>query len=241
MTPTYHAPSGAPSSPLRVFLADDHAVVLAGLINLLAAAPDIQVVGYASNGKSAVEKVDCLQRPCGAGAGARTGVDIVVMDVQMSPGDGRWATAEVKRHWPQIKVISLSMYDDRIHLQSLLEAGASGYVLKRSASEKLVEALHAVHRGEIYLDPAFSPLLIESLARKSKRGDVESTALTPREEEVLRLVAQGHSNKEIGVRLLLSLKSVEAHKARSTQKLCLDGRVEIIRYALAHDWFGNLG
>ena len=218
-----------PPAPLRLFVVDDHAVVLAGLIGLLSAEPDMTVVGHASDGESAVRQIANLQPPHSAG------MDIVILDVEMSPGDGKWATREIKRRWPSVKVLVLSMHEDRAYLRNLLDAGASGYVLKRSPVNALIRAVRAVHRGHIYLDPSFSPDQIAS-HQKPKYGEGFGNPLTVREEEVLRLVAQGQPNKEVAATLFLSTKTIEAHKTRALAKLELGSRVELVRYALAQGW-----
>ena len=132
------------------------------------------------------------------------------------------------------------MHEDKPYLRSLLEAGASGYILKRSAAGELIRAIRAVAAGTTHLDPALSSTLVDSLVRKPLRGEVSGAALSAREEEVLRLIAQGYANKEIAAKLKLSIKTIETHKARSTEKLGLDGRADIIRFALANGWLQNL-
>ena len=201
---------------------------------LINAQPDMRVIGEAADGKETGEKVEALQTPGGIG------VDVIVIDISMPNGNGMQTTIGVKRRWPGVKVLALSMHEGKPYLRSLMEAGASGYVLKRSAASELIRAIRAVAEGEIYLDPALSATLIGSLMRKPVRGEVEGAALSNREEEVLRLIAQGYTNKEIAARLRLSVKTIETHKSRSTEKLGLDGRTDIIRYAMAHGWLQNI-
>jgi DNA-binding NarL/FixJ family response regulator len=220
---------------LRIFLADDHEFVRSGARTLIDSQTDMRVVGEAADGRSAWEQIRQLQAPGGVG------VDVVIMDVSMPNWNGMQTTIHIKRDWPSIKVLALSMHEDKPYLRSLLEGGASGYVLKRSAAGELIRAIRAVADGATYLDPALSETLVGSLVRKPVRGEVEGASLSNREEEVLRLIAQGYANKEIAARLKLSVKTIETHKARSTEKLGLDGRTDIIRYAMAHGWLQNMG
>ena len=159
------------------------------------------------------------------------------------PGmNGAEATSQVRRTWPHIKVIALTMHEDKSYLRSQLESGACGYVLKRSAAEELIRAVRAVSTGGTYLDPSLSATVVETFVRgrQSLRGDIEGASLSEREAEVLRLIAQGYTNKEIGTRLFISVKTVETYKARSMEKLGLDSRADIVRYALAQGWMQNV-
>jgi DNA-binding NarL/FixJ family response regulator len=214
---------------LKVLIADDHAVVREGLKTLVNMQPDMDVVGEASDGNEAPLRAGAL-RP-----------DVVVMDVSM-PGGGVEATAQITSRWPEIRVLALTMHEDRGYLRRLMEAGAAGYVLKRSAAEELIRAIRAVAGGRAYLDPALSPTVVETLVgrRPTLRGEFLGAALSEREAEVLRLVAQGYANKEIAARLSVSVKTVETYKARSMEKLNLGGRAEIVRYALSQGWLQDL-
>ena len=210
---------------LRIFLADDHAVVREGLKALVNAHPDMEVVGEAGDGRTACVRAAEL-RP-----------DIVVMDVSMPDMNGVQATRELHEVAPAIKVVALTVHEDRSFVQQLLAAGASGYVLKRAAAEELVHAIRVVARGEVYLDPVVASSLVQQLARRPRSGVAADVAdLSDREAEVLRLIAQGHSNKEIAARLELSVKTVETYKARSMEKLGLTGRADIVRLALEKGW-----
>jgi DNA-binding NarL/FixJ family response regulator len=234
-TPTEAGTAENGAKTIRVFLADDHVVVRAGLRTLIDGQPDLAVVGEADDGQTAIERIAALQPPEGPG------VDVALLDVSMPNGGGAEATAKVTKSWPETRVVALTMHEDKSYLRSLLEAGAAGYVLKRSASEELIRAIHTVAEGGTYLDPNLSAAVAESLtrggsARASLRGEMQGATLSEREEEVLKLIAQGYTNKEIGVKLFLSVKTVETYKARSMEKLEMSGRADIVRYALAQGW-----
>jgi DNA-binding NarL/FixJ family response regulator len=214
-----------------VVLADDHVIVREGIKTLVNAQPDMEVVGEAGSGGEVWRRVDEL-RP-----------DIVIMDVSMPGENGVEATARIKTSWPDIKVLALTMHEDKAYLRGLLEAGAAGYVLKRSAADELIRAIRAVATGGTYLDPALAAAVVDSfVGRKATvlRGDLAGAALSDRETEVLHLIARGYANKEIAARLGVSVKTVETYKARSMEKLGLDGRADIVRYALAQGWLHDL-
>jgi two-component system response regulator NreC len=220
----------SPFSRLRILLADDHAVVRDGLHTLIDDQPDMKVIGEASDGKSAWEMAANLKP------------DIVVMDVSMPNGSGVEATARIKSSCSGVKVIALTMHEDKSYLRSLLEAGAVGYVVKRSAAGELIRAIRAVSTGDTYLDPSLSATVVDGFVRGRQTlvGESEGAPLSERESEVLRLIAQGFANKEIGTKLFISVKTVETYKARSMEKLGLESRAEIVRYALAQGWLLNM-
>jgi DNA-binding NarL/FixJ family response regulator len=162
--------------------------------------------------------------------------------------NGAEVAARLHAAFPTMKLLALTMHEDKSYLRSLLDAGASGYVLKRSAAEELIRAIRAVSAGEKYLDPSLSTAIVDTLYGRGGRGgsggaplrgDAEGASLSEREEEVLRLIAQGHTNKEIGSTLFLSVKTVETYKARSMEKLGLASRADIVRHALAQGWLKN--
>jgi len=224
-------PAAEQTPRLRVVLVDDHAIVREGLKTLVNAQPDMEVVGEAGDGTEAWRRVGELQP------------DLVVMDVSMPGGNGVEVTARIKASWPHVKVLALTMHEDKAYLRGLLEAGAAGYVLKRSAADELIRALRVVVTGGTYLDPALTEAVVETLVGRKPsllRGEVEGAALSDREEEVLRLIARGYANKEIAARLGVSVKTIETYKARSMEKLGLDGRADIVRYALAQGWLHDL-
>ena len=210
---------------LRVFLADDHAVVREGLKALINAEAGMEVVGEAADGQTALDAATQLQP------------DVVVMDISMPGLSGAKATQRLKQACPRVKVLALTVHEDRGYLRQLLEAGASGYVLKRAAAEELVHAIRTVAGGGMYLDPSLAGKVVGSFVSKQGATDVsKGTGLSDREEEVVRLIAQGYSNKEIAARLSLSVKTVETYKARSMEKLGLRGRTDFVRYALQRGW-----
>lgn len=210
---------------LRVVLADDHEVVRAGLRTLIDAVPGIDVVGEAANGSEAIT------------AAREARPDILVMDVSMPGIDGAAATERIRHECPDVKVIALTAHDDRAHLTRLLQAGAVGYVLKRGAADELVRAIRAVAEGGMYIDPTFAGTLLRKAAHPLSVGSNEfMDPLSDREEEVLRRVAWGESNKEIARALGISTKTVETYKSRIGDKLGLKSRTAMVRYALARGW-----
>jgi DNA-binding NarL/FixJ family response regulator len=210
---------------LRVFLADDHAVVREGLKALINAQPGMEVIGEAADGQAALDAATQLQP------------DVVVMDISMPGLSGAKATERLKQACPRVKVLALTVHEDRGYLRQLLEAGASGYVLKRAAAEELVHAIRTVAGGGMYLDPSLVGKVVGSFVSKQSATEVsKGTGLSDREEEVVRLIAQGYSNKEIAARLTLSVKTVETYKARSLEKLGLRGRTDLVRHALQRGW-----
>ncbi len=207
---------------IRVLLVDDHALLRSGLKLLLEAQPDIRVIGEASRGDEAVERV------------SETCPDVILMDLSMSGMNGLQAIALIKQQFPQCRILVLTMHDDEEYLRQSLAAGASGYILKQAADSELLSALRSVHRGEVFLPPALTKTLVESLARPAERfAENHGDALSPRETEVARLVAMGHTNREIAELLVLSVKTVETHKARIMDKLGLRSRSELVRYAIS--------
>jgi len=228
----------------QIFLADDHITVLLGLKALIDAQPDMQIVGYATDGAKAIASLKALfaRHARTTDSPASLPVDVVVMDVSMPGMNGVEAAAQIHAQWPQVHILALTMHEDRSYLRSLLEAGASGYVLKRSAADELIRAIRAVAAGGRYIDPALSDTIAQSLIRASPpgkdllRGEVVGTPLSDREEEVLRLIAHGYTNKEIAAQISVSIKTVDTYKARSMEKQGLQSRADIVRYALAQGW-----
>lgn len=212
-------------SKLRIILADDHKLIREGLRMLVNSQADMEVVGEADNGRIAITLAHELQP------------DVVVMDVSMPELNGLKATEKLKELFPSIKILTLTRHMDEGYLKQLLEAGASGYVLKQSASEELVRAIHAVVNGQTYLDPAMMKQFVGNvIGRRAARGSPTKGDLSPREEEVLRLIAWGHLSKEVAARLQISIKTVEAHKANGMQKLGMKSRIDLVHYALLQGW-----
>jgi DNA-binding NarL/FixJ family response regulator len=210
---------------LRIFLADDHAVLRDGLKALVNAQSDMEVVGEADNGQSAWQRAKELLP------------DVAIIDVSMPEMNGVQATAILKRECPDIKVLALTAYKDKGYMDQMLKVGASGYVLKLSAAEELIQAIRMVASGNVYLDREMADKVTDSYIRtQSLRGVSRKRELTDREEEVLRLIAVGYSNKEIASQLRISVKTVESHKTNIMEKLELRNRTEIVRYAVRQGW-----
>jgi two-component system response regulator NreC len=219
---------GNPLNKLRVLLADDHAVIREGLKSLVNAQPDMHVVGEAENGRVALQRASEVQP------------DVVVMDVSMPELNGIEATGRLKQTSPQVKVLVLTVHEDKGYLRQLLKAGASGYVLKRAVAQELIHAIRTVAAGGVYLDPALAGKVVGSYIRKrSVEDELLNTDLSPRETEVLSLVAWGYSNKEIANKLEISIRTVETYKARLMEKLDLHSRADMVRYALHQGWLQN--
>ena len=214
--------------PVRVLLADDHVTVRHGLKLLIDGQPDMSVVSEASDGESAIQQALSLKP------------DVVVMDISMPGMNGLVATRRIKEARPDAAIVTLTRHGDDAYLQELLRAGVSGYVLKQSAPAELIQAIRAAAAGGQYLDSSLTPRVTAGfLARKAKGTNQAGVSLTEREADVLRLIASGYSNKEIAGRLSLSVKTVEAHKANGMRKLGLNGRIDIVKYAILQGWLYN--
>jgi DNA-binding NarL/FixJ family response regulator len=201
---------------LRVLIADDHGIVRSGVKLLLDRQPDIEVIAEAEDGVDAVAMV-LQHRP-----------DVAVLDVSMPRMTGIQATHEIKQLAPDTQVLILSMHDDERYLFEALRAGAAGYVLKRAADQDLVDAVRAAGRGEPFLTASAQQTLIRDFLDRGEQPE----ELTPREQEVVKLIAEAHTNKEIAEILHLSEKTVESHRGRVLQKLGMRDRVELVRYAI---------
>lgn len=210
-------------SKIRILLADDHAILRAGLVRLLGEEKDIEVVGEAENGREAVQKVQELHP------------DIVLMDIGMPVMNGMEATKQIKKRDADVKVLVLTMHDNEEYLFQVLQAGAAGYVLKKAADSDLVNAIHVVSRGDCFLYPSAAKMVVENYLDKLKHGQEPTSSfdtLTDREREILTLVAEGHTNREIAENLFISVKTVETHKANIMEKLNLHKRAELVKYAI---------
>ena len=205
----------------RIVLADDHAMVRRGLRMVLEGEPDMAVVGEADDGAEAVKLA------------LDTDADLVVLDVAMPRMTGLQAAAELKQRRPELRTLMLSMYDSEQYFFEALKAGASGYVLKSAADRDLVEAVRAAVRGEPFLYPAaVSALIRDYLDRASQGEETPSDPLTPRELEIVKLVAEGHTTDEIASTLVISKRTVEHHRSHILEKLGMRDRVELTRYAI---------
>jgi DNA-binding NarL/FixJ family response regulator len=213
------------TNKLRILIVDDHQIIRDGLKRLINAEADMEVVGEAGDGQMAWQQAKELQP------------DVVLMDVSMPKLNGAKATERLKKDCPETKVLALTAHEDKGYIGQMLQAGASGYVLKIAAAEELIKAIRVVVAGGAYLDPAVADKVVSNYIRqKSTKQSARSGALTGREEEVLRLVAQGYINKEIAASLDISVKTVESHKTNFMEKLGLHSRAEIVRYALGQGW-----
>jgi len=202
---------------IRILLADDHAVVRQGFKMILDAQPDMEIVGEAANGRQAVDLAEQL-RP-----------DVVVMDVAMPELNGIEATRRLASSVPHVRVVALSMHKDSVYVREILRAGARGYLLKDSGAADLVAAIHAVASGESYLSPSVSNAVLDDYRRHATNP---IDLLTSREREVLQLLAEGKTNKEIAGVLNLSVYTVEAHRGRIMEKLNLHSIGELVRFAV---------
>ncbi|AEN13767.1 MULTISPECIES: response regulator transcription factor [unclassified Streptomyces] len=214
-------PTTTPARKTRILLADDHALVRRGVRLILDGEPDLQVVAEAGDGAEAIEMARS-ERP-----------DLAVLDIAMPRLTGLQAARELSRTMPELRILMLTMYDNEQYFFEALKAGASGFVLKSVADRDLVEACRAAMRDEPFLYPgAVTALIRNYLDRVREGGDVPARAITEREEEILKLVAEGHSSKEIAGMLVISVKTVERHRANLLQKLGLRDRLELTRYAI---------
>jgi DNA-binding NarL/FixJ family response regulator len=204
----------------RVLLADDHAVVRRGLRLVLDAEPDLKVVAEAGDGAEAIER------------GLEDDVDLAILDVSMPRLTGIQAARELSRRRPELRLLMLSMHDNEQYFFEALKAGASGYVLKSAADRDLVEACRATMRGESFLYPAAVTALIRNHLEKRSNGEDSGEVLTPRELEIVKLIAEAHSSKQIARMLVISIKTVERHRANILEKLGMRDRVELTRYAI---------
>jgi DNA-binding NarL/FixJ family response regulator len=207
----------------RILLADDHAVVRRGLRMVLEAQPDLEVVAEVGDGAEAVKR------------GLEDDVDLAVIDIAMPRMTGLHAARELHRRRPKLRILMLSMHENERYLYEALKAGAAGYVVKTVADRDLVEAIRAAMRGEKFLYPGAMTPLIEDFLRRARQDEpVREDPLTAREQEVVKLVAEGYSNKRIAETLVISEKTVERHRANILEKLGMRDRVELTRYAIRH-------
>ena len=215
-------------SKIKLVLADDHAVVRSGLRMLLQAQPDIEIVGEAESGKEALAQVLRLQP------------NVILMDIQMPGMNGIEATRQIKEAGEDTAVLALTMHEDDQYFFEMLQAGASGYLPKRAAPDELVHAIRTVSRGEVFLYPSLATRLVQSYLGGDGGGDAVTLVsdLTPREQEVLVLIAEGLTNPEIADKLVISVKTVDRHRENIMRKLNLHSRIELVKYAIRHGLIG---
>jgi len=213
------------SDKLRIVIAEDHNTVREGIKLLVNAQDDMEVIGEAGDGEAVISLASKLDP------------DIVLMDISMPVLNGLKATKKLRSLRPNIKILTLTRHTDDGYLRQLIAAGANGYVLKQSAPSELINAIRTVGSGKSFLDPAVTQKVMGGYASRSEslRGENKGD-LTARENEVLRYIAFGYSNKEIASRIDLSIKTIEAHKANAMRKLGISGRIDIVKYAILQNW-----
>jgi len=204
----------------KVLLADDHAILREGIRMVLDSQPGIAVVGEAEDGRQAIDMVEKLQP------------DVVVMDIAMPGLNGAEATRQIKRRFPYTKVVILTMHENHQYLIQIVNAGATGCVLKRAAGTELVTAVRAAARGESYFSPAIASMVLEDYRVRLAQDRDEVDLLTEREREVLQLVAEGRTNKQIADLLIVSIKTVQTHRAHIMEKLGVHDRTDLVKYAI---------
>jgi two-component system response regulator NreC len=206
---------------MRVLIADDHAIVREGLRSLLDVQSDIEVTGEARDGQEVVEMAAALKP------------DIILMDITMPGMNGLDATRVIKQHDPEVKILILTMHEGDEYFFKLLDAGASGYLIKGCSSGELISALRAVQQGDVFLYPTMTKKLLSDYLHRGKGGDKDSTDnLTNREKEILKYIADGNTNQEIADALVLSVATVQTHRANIMQKLGLHNSAELVKYAI---------
>jgi two-component system response regulator NreC len=208
---------------IRILIADDHGILRAGLKSLLSADPNMQVVGEANNGNDALRLTKEL-RP-----------DVALMDIGMPGNEGLEATRQLIQEFPITRVIILTMHEDSALLHESLRAGASGYIIKRAVEAELIDAIYAVNRGIIYIHPSLMPLLVARPVKSEFARFSDPDSLTEREVEILTLIVQGYTNREMGDSLKISVRTVETHRSNIMEKLNLHSRVDLVRYAKDHN------
>lgn len=210
------------SEKVRILLSDDHTILRTGLKMLIGAAGDLEVIGEAKDGEEAVSLADRLQP------------DVVLMDISMPKMDGIKATAEIKKRHPEVKVLMLTMHENDEYLFRTIQAGGSGYVLKKAADDEVLDAIRHVAAGGAFLRPAVTTKLVQDYLERVDKGEESDSygKLTDREREILRLIAEGHTNAQIAQMLVISVRTVESHRAHIMEKLGIQTRAELVKYAL---------
>ncbi len=206
---------------IRVLLVDDHAILREGIKALLEKQDNIEVIAEAADGREAIPKV-VQSRP-----------DVVVLDISMPMMDGLESTRQIKREYPDIKVLVLTMHDNEEYFFQLLRAGASGYVTKKSVSRELVSAIEAVYRGDSFFCPSMAKFLLSDFLRLDKAVEnTDQEDLTPREREIVKLIAEGYTNQQIADLLHRSVKTIESHRSNILRKLDIHDSIELVKYAV---------
>jgi len=207
---------------IKVLIADDHAIVRAGLRALIHSESTMELVGEADGGYETIDLVE------------KTQPDVLVLDLSMPDLDGIAVTKQLKPQFPNVHILILTIHEDQALLREAIKAGASGYILKHAAESELIAAIQRILRGDLYVDPALVRLLLQEPAAPSAVPPESTEALTPREIEVLKLIVQGYTNRQIGEELNISFRTAESHRASLSEKLGMHSRVELVRYAREH-------
>jgi two-component system response regulator NreC len=207
---------------VKLLVADDHKIFRQGIKKLLEEEPDLQVVGEAADGREAVKRATELKP------------DVILMDIAMANLNGLEATKQIKKVLPDVKVIMLTMHKNEEYVLHSFQVGASGFILKEGAVEELVSAIRSIHQNKSFLSPSISKTLIEAYLRKMETGKTETPfdLLTDREREVLQLIAEGYTNREVAKALFISVKTVEAHRAHIMNKLNIHEIAKLVKYAI---------
>lgn len=207
---------------IKVLIADDHAIVRAGLRALIKSESSLELVGEAAGGYEAIELA------------GKTLPDIIVLDLSMPDLDGIAVTKAVRLQFPELRILILTVHEDEALLREAIKSGASGYILKRAAEAELISAIQIIMRGDLYVDPSMVRSLLSDTIKPSSAHRESIEPLTAREKEVLKLIVQGYTNRQIGEELNISVRTVEGHRANLSEKLGLHSRVELVRYAREH-------
>jgi two-component system response regulator NreC len=204
---------------IKVLIADDHAIVRAGLRALIVSDPGLELVGEASGGYEAIELIEKIKP------------DILVLDISMPDLDGIAVTKMLETKNYDVRILILTIHEDKALLREALKSGASGYVLKRVAERELISAIKIIMRGDMYIDPSMQHTLVDHIEKST--GAIQKTfePLTPRETEVLKLIVVGYTNRQVGEELHISVRTVEGHRANLSEKLGIKSRIELVRYA----------
>jgi DNA-binding NarL/FixJ family response regulator len=203
---------------IRILIADDHGVIRAGLRALLEDVPDLQIVGEAADGAAALQLT------------AELLPDVVLMDISMAGLSGIEATRQIREISPQTRVLALTVHEDESMLREMIRAGAFGYIIKRAAESELIHAIHVISQGHMYVHPEMTSALLKDISPHVSQSQIVKEALTPREIEVLRLLAKGYTNRQIAQELHLSQRTVEGHRSSLVSKLGFSSRVELMNY-----------
>jgi DNA-binding NarL/FixJ family response regulator len=207
---------------IRVLIADDHAIVRAGLRALLVEEAEFDLVGEAVGGYEVIELVE------------KTNPDVLILDLSMPDLDGISVTRKIKPQFPDLKILILTLHEDEALLKEAIKAGAAGYILKRAAEGELISAIRVILRGDLFIDPTMVRGLFEESRDSQVNQKNPTESLTPRETEILRLIVEGYTNRQIGQELNISIRTVEGHRSNISDKLGLHSRLELVRYARQH-------